>query len=256
MNNLTDDVIPEDAWVSLANILAQSRSKDKPKVTVALLKEVIEAEGVRTHDQWGKLMSATDGDEPKRTSKARAYKLLAAYYAELMACNDLPPIVHPDQDPDRWLEYFSPLNEFGWPEEEVPKTLLIFMKNENSSNLEMGINQTVSELSNQNGAKSIIEEKPDNDKILSELFDPVPVASLEKMFPADGEWKSWAERASRNGLKAAREGRAKFNPYKAALWFINKGITGWDLARCFRVLANNLPARSRDEAHLLTTISE
>lgn len=87
---------------------------------------------------------------------------------------------------------------------------------------------------------------------LSALFDPVPVEALEKMFPCYGKWKEWAIRASRNKLKDAREGRAKFNPYKAAIWLANKGETGFDLARCYRTLANNLPARSKDKADLLT----
>lgn len=87
---------------------------------------------------------------------------------------------------------------------------------------------------------------------LPALFDPVPVEALEKMFPCDGKWKGWAERAARNKLKDAREGRAKFNPYKAAIWLTNKGVIGFDLARCYRTLANNLPARSKDKADLLT----
>lgn len=33
---------------------------------------------------------------------------------------------------------------------------------------------------------------------------------------------------------AARQGRAKFNPYKACLWFLTKKISGWDLAHCYQ----------------------
>jgi hypothetical protein len=85
------------------------------------------------------------------------------------------------------------------------------------------------------------------------LFDPVTVAVLENMFPAKGKWKGWAEHASRiPGLLVARHGRAMFNPYLAGIWFAGKGIKGWDLARCHRTLANNLPARSLDSKHLLT----
>ncbi|MEI7455801.1 MAG: hypothetical protein WCK93_03675 [Nitrosomonadales bacterium] len=92
-----------------------------------------------------------------------------------------------------------------------------------------------------------------HDEKLAALFDPVPVEALEKMFQANGDWRKWAERAARNGLKdAAKEGRGKFNPYKAAVWFVNQGISGWDLAHCYRVLANNLPARSFVDKHLLT----
>lgn len=86
---------------------------------------------------------------------------------------------------------------------------------------------------------------------LSQLFDPVTKEVLEKMFPSGGKWNEWAERASRNGLVSARQSRAAFNPFKAALWFLEQGQAGWDLARCKRVLANNLPTRSRHHAHVL-----
>lgn len=93
----------------------------------------------------------------------------------------------------------------------------------------------------------------DHDKILAALFDPVPVESLEKMFPAMGKWRAWADKANANGLKAAaKEQRGTFNPYKAGVWFVSKGVEGWDNARLNRTLANNLPARSHDDAHLLT----
>ena len=92
----------------------------------------------------------------------------------------------------------------------------------------------------------------DPDETLAALFDPVPVESLEKMFPAFGKWKDWAERAARNGLIGAREKRAMFNPYRAAKWFHIRGNDGWDISRCNRALANNLPPRSLDQRHLLT----
>jgi hypothetical protein len=88
---------------------------------------------------------------------------------------------------------------------------------------------------------------------ISDLFDPVTVEALEKMFPANKRWNTWAGRAKRNGLIAARESRAVFNPYKAAMWFLGQGEANWDLARCNRVLANNLPARSQHEAHILVS---
>jgi hypothetical protein len=94
------------------------------------------------------------------------------------------------------------------------------------------------------------EDRSDAD--LVKLFDAVTVPTLEKMFPARGKWADWAERAHRNGLITARDGRAMFNPYLAGVWFLGKGLEGWDLARCQRVLANNLPARSRGSEHLLT----
>jgi hypothetical protein len=94
-------------------------------------------------------------------------------------------------------------------------------------------------------------ENPDVE--LAALFDTVPVEALAKMFNTDVEqWKKWAEKAKANGLIAAREGTAMFNPYKAGVWFIKKGVEGWDTARLYRTLANNLPARSRDDAYRLT----
>ena len=91
------------------------------------------------------------------------------------------------------------------------------------------------------------------DEKLAALFDPVTKEALEKTFPANGQWKIWAERAARNGLRdAAKEGRSMFNPYKAAVWFVNQGIDGWDLARCLRAVVKILPARSRNEKFLLT----
>ena len=86
---------------------------------------------------------------------------------------------------------------------------------------------------------------------LAALFDPVTTVVLEKMFPADGKWSGWTERAARNGLIHARIGRGAFNPYQAAMWFLTKREPGWDLARCNRKLADNLPVRSRDCAHML-----
>ncbi|MBI3479128.1 MAG: hypothetical protein HY016_02040 [Nitrosomonadales bacterium] len=89
-------------------------------------------------------------------------------------------------------------------------------------------------------------------KILAALFDPVPVDVLEMMFPADGKWKSWTDRASRNGLINAREGTAMYNPYKAGMWFVVKGRKGMTIGHCRRKLANHLPDRSLDEKYLLT----
>jgi len=96
------------------------------------------------------------------------------------------------------------------------------------------------------------------DDDLAALFDAVGTGALEKMFPsssnpAEKTWDRWAGRAKRNGLIAARIGRAKFNPYSAALWWFNQqNPRGWDWAHCKRVLAKNLPARSTNSKYLLT----
>jgi len=123
-------------------------------------------------------------------------------------------------------------------------------------------NNETSPLGGTNFTKALDEIAPqpqveiNSDRLLSELFDAVPLDALEKMFPANGQWKKWGERAARNGLSKAREGRAKFNPYKAAIWFMQNGNQGWDLARCYRVLKNNLPIRSKYKADLLESIDD
>lgn len=87
---------------------------------------------------------------------------------------------------------------------------------------------------------------------LAALFDPVTVEVLEKMFPANGKWEKWADRAKRKGLDKCRIARSMYNPYCAAEWFLLQGEPGWDWDKCCRKLAKNLPDRSRDSAHLLT----
>lgn len=95
---------------------------------------------------------------------------------------------------------------------------------------------------------------------LPKLFDDVGHATLEKMFPS-GNCQSWAklaERACRNGLKdAARNGRGMFNPMQAAKWWLAcQKPTGWDWARCLRVLARNLPIRSAHHSNLIDQSKE
>jgi len=93
----------------------------------------------------------------------------------------------------------------------------------------------------------------DNDAELAALFDSVRAPTLEALFPDGGGWKKYAERAARNGLESARTSRGMFNPYLAARWWLEKQApAGWKWERCARVLANSLPARSRDSKHLLT----
>lgn len=105
---------------------------------------------------------------------------------------------------------------------------------------------------------AIVELPAGNDGELAALFDPVKVAQLEAMFPNRdagnaSRWPRHVERAGRNGLKdAAKEGRAVFNPYRAAVWWLATGPKDWKWERCLHVLANNLPARSIDSKRLLT----
>lgn len=79
----------------------------------------------------------------------------------------------------------------------------------------------------------------------ADLFDPVTHAELEKMFPAGGNWAKWHAKAKEKGLNVAREGRGKYNPYRAARWWLSKQAPeGWTLGQCCKRLANNLPPRS------------
>lgn len=112
-------------------------------------------------------------------------------------------------------------------------------------------NQEAEDPAPSKSTNSVAETNGTNEESFAQLFDPVTVPALEKMFPANGKWRNWSDKAKANGLKNARIGRAKFNPYDAAIWFFNKGADGWDMARIRRVLANNLPERSLDYKHLL-----
>jgi hypothetical protein len=85
---------------------------------------------------------------------------------------------------------------------------------------------------------------------LASLFDPVRRPTLEKMYPG-GQWEEWIAHASANGLCDARESYGKYNPYKAGMWLVARGKKGWNIARVYRVLVNNLPARSHDKRDLL-----
>ncbi|WP_143058242.1 hypothetical protein [Nitrosovibrio sp. Nv6] len=116
----------------------------------------------------------------------------------------------------------------------------------------IGENNPGKTLTGENGTAGAANSlKEDLAEELAALFDSVPMEVLEKMFPADGKWKGWANHAKRNGLAEARAGRRLFNPYKAGIWFLSRGIANWDLARCHRKLADNLPARSREKKYLL-----
>lgn len=118
-----------------------------------------------------------------------------------------------------------------------------------AATVEVGADETASE---EKKTTEATNEDGNDDANFAALFDPVTVEALEKMFPASGKWVSWAERAARNGLEKCRNGRAKFDPYKAGQWFLDQGIAGWDIARVRRVLGNNLPDRSLDSKYLLT----
>jgi hypothetical protein len=77
---------------------------------------------------------------------------------------------------------------------------------------------------------------------LAEMFPPVTAATLETIFPAQGQWSGWAERAKDNGLRdAAKVGRRRFNPYRAGMWFRDRGLPGWTEAHIFKALKTAFP---------------
>ncbi len=92
---------------------------------------------------------------------------------------------------------------------------------------------------------------------LAALFDPVTPAALEKMFPAAGGWAKWHRKAKEKGLDVARRGRGTYNPYLAALWWLEKQTPNdWTLGHCLKRLANNLPPRSHGLEYRLTGKNE
>lgn len=99
-------------WLSLADVL-------RTKTTVATLATAIEQFGIQTYDRFGRRIAATEDSPDVTVSKARALDFLAAYYAEKLAADEAAPY-HPESNPDRWLEYDSPLTVFGWPTDEAP----------------------------------------------------------------------------------------------------------------------------------------
>lgn len=104
-----------------------------------------------------------------------------------------------------------------------------------------------------------LNEQSLDDEIAS-WFDSVSYKQLAAMFKEHSDtksneeiWKSYAAEARNNELKAARVERAKFNPYRAGKWWLDrKNPTGWDTARLHRTLANNLPTRSLEHKPRLT----
>lgn len=90
------------------------------------------------------------------------------------------------------------------------------------------------------------------DAKFAKLFPLAAPAALESMFPANGKWAAWALRAGRTELKLARRGRALFNPYLAAIWWlVTKKPEGWDNEKCLKVLAKNYPSETEDHHELL-----
>lgn len=125
--------------------------------------------------------------------------------------------------------------------------LLNFMKSPNQSNERETIE------SKSNNRTGVVKGVYEADEEIASLFDPVSPQQLDSMFMQVDKWVVYAKRAKENGLIEARRGRGKFNPYLAVLWWLErKKPVGWDLARCTRILANNIPKNNSDKKYLLT----
>jgi hypothetical protein len=135
---------------------------------------------------------------------------------------------------NQWLNAFEPLIKWRFPEPQIFE------------------NSTLDTIKKIEFTETIKTSYEINEEI-SLLFDGVSYSALETMFPSDGKWSKWVAKAKEKGLGTARVSRGKYNPYLAALWWMDKqSPTGWDWGRCFRKLANNLPRRSIDKKYLLT----
>lgn len=196
-----------------------------------------------SRDRWNGL--------PSRDDENKFDKHLRLLRANKSTKNGFTPgtlsMDNPDNHGVRPSEFSAWAQSIGW---DIPPELaaLAAMGDNDCENIVAKVAPAIAE--NAPVADTVEADTPD--ETLADLFDPVTVGALEKMFPADKKWVKWAGRAARNGLKDSRVARAKFNPYKAGNWFLAKGVTGWDIARLNRTLANNLPARSKDDAYRLT----
>ncbi len=197
-------------------------------IDYSVLSEAMKNHRLQFIDPLGQRLLATDGGINDCQSKLFALNALTKYVQMETAGVE----AYDDEE--------SALYSFGWPIDVLPDFSSI---NPHYVTQNIMVDKA-----------SITQIKSDEvyEAELAELFDDVTVAELEKMFSAGGKWKGWAERAKRNELTYARNGRAVFNPYKAGVWFVKQNIDGYDLARCHRILASNLPARSKGSEHLLT----
>lgn len=88
------------------------------------------------------------------------------------------------------------------------------------------------------------------------LFDPLNRNAIKLLFCqiTESDWTKFFSRAARNGLKEIREENGMYNPAKIAEWLVKKGL--YTREHVVRRLANNLPARNRDQKNLITGETE
>ena len=99
-------------WISVRNLLVA-------KVSVATLATAIEQHGIQTYDRFGRRVVAQKEGKDSGLEK-RILDCLASYCAEVLAACEARPF-QAESDPDRWFDYDSPFENFGWPADEAPK---------------------------------------------------------------------------------------------------------------------------------------
>lgn len=100
-----------------------------------------------------------------------------------------------------------------------------------------------------------VEDNADPAQEICGLFDPINKVAISTLFNkvTQNEWRSYFERAARNGLSDARQGDVRpfqYNPAKVADWLVQDGL--YTREHADRKLAKNLPERNKDKMHLIT----
>jgi hypothetical protein len=101
----------ENPWMSLADLLGDD-------TTEATLATVIDTFGIQTYDRFGRRIKATNDHPDENVRTSRALDLLASHYAYRR--DPYAASRNPDFDPDAFDACDDPLNEFGWPTDEMP----------------------------------------------------------------------------------------------------------------------------------------
>jgi hypothetical protein len=195
--------------------------------------------------------------------RARDALFVAMKYGEITTSTG--EVFHTGANEISILTGLSPIREQDIPAADVERFIakrasLISGQYDNRQKQEVQVGTLVTKATSDTGkgdeeapddgqAEAMVKQATDAAKAESAdaaLFDPVTPAALEKMFPNDGKWAKWHAKAKEKGLDIARDGVGKYNPFRAAMWWLDKqSPKGWDIARCRRTLAKNFPARSR-----------
>jgi hypothetical protein len=93
---------------------------------------------------------------------------------------------------------------------------------------------------------------------LASCFQPVGWRALAAMLPAanggetsEQRWEKWADKAARDGLATARDGRGVFNPYLAGRWMLTHGGTNMTEGKLMKTLIPHVAPHARDKVELL-----